>query len=58
MGKCVFCDIETNDKVDDNLGEQSYLCSRCQNKFEKCEVCGEYCLGEELAENGICDSCN
>ena len=58
MGECAFCNTETNDTVNDNIGEKSYLCSKCQSKFEKCEICGEYFLGEELAENGICDSCN
>ena len=58
MGKCTFCDTETNEMVSDNIGGKSYLCNRCQSKFEKCEICGEYFLGEELAENGICDSCN
>ncbi|MBS6503102.1 MAG: hypothetical protein KH415_16015 [Clostridium sp.] len=58
MGKCAFCDTETNDMVDYNMGGKSYLCSKCKSKFEKCEICGEYFLGEELAENGICDSCN
>lgn len=58
MGKCVFCDKETNELVDDNIGGKSYLCKRCQSKFEKCEICGEYFLGEELAGNGICSSCN
>lgn len=57
MGICAICGSDTLNKVNDNIGGQSYLCSRCQSKFEKCEICGEYYLGEELAENGICDNC-
>lgn len=42
MGKCAFCDTETNEMANDNIGEKSYLCSKCQSKFEKCEICREY----------------
>ena len=57
MGKCAFCGTETNDMVNDNIGGKSYLCNRCQSDFEKCEICGEYFLVEELTENGTCNSC-
>lgn len=55
MHKCIICNAKTDIKVNDNSGE--YICSRCQNKFEKCEICGEWYLGEDLVENGICDNC-
>ena len=56
MGKCMMCDRETDEMVDDVDGK-SYLCRICQNRFDRCEICGSYCPGENLAENGICDDC-
>lgn len=56
--KCIMCDTKINEKSNDCIESEYCLCERCQNKFEKCEICGEYVLGEELAENGICDICN
>lgn len=58
MGYCTMCSKETNLIVNDNIGGTSYLCEKCQRLFELCPICNEFYLGEELAENGLCDNCN
>jgi hypothetical protein len=57
MGECVYCLKETDNKVNDNINGKSYLCKECERLFEQCSICGEWYLGEELAENGLCDNC-
>lgn len=57
MGKCTICLEQTDNKVNDNIGGKSFLCEKCQTLFEQCPICGEWYLGEELAENNMCDNC-
>lgn len=58
MGRCTFCNIETNEIVNDNIGKKSYLCDKCQDEFKKCEICEGHFLEEDLNENDICNYCN
>ena len=51
MGRCTFCNVETNEIVNDNVGGKSYLCGKCQDEFKKCEICEGYFLEEDLNEN-------
>lgn len=57
MGRCIICQEETDSIVRNNIGGEDFLCEYCQSRFEQCEVCGEYYLGEDLAEYGICENC-
>lgn len=56
MGKCTLCRRETENKVNDNTGDKSYLCNECECLFSQCKVCNEYYLNEEM-ENGFCNYC-
>lgn len=58
VGNCTICQKETNDKVNDNIGGQSHLCSECRKLFEQCPVCMEFSFKEELNEQGLCENCS
>ncbi|AMN31037.1 hypothetical protein [Clostridium perfringens] len=54
---CEVCGEKTNKFITDDKYNERYLCKYCISRFELCECCNEFKLGEELSEDGICDEC-
>jgi hypothetical protein len=58
---CYECGVELPTRDDaftiiDKQDEDRQVCTRCINKYESCDICGEYHLKNELMD-GLCLHC-